>query len=86
MTKRTNTTLPTWITLTKITMEGEERKVLIRVNSPIRIEEVVVRNQPLIHSVIRWLPHSRDEREEEKPLFACETVEEILLLIEGHKP
>lgn len=83
MTRKATSTSPAWIPLTKITMEGEERKVLIRTNAPIRIEEVTVRNQPLIHSVVRWLPHCRDERDEEKPLFACETVEEILQLLNG---
>lgn len=77
------TTPPTWITLTKITMRGEEQKVMIRCNSPIRIDEVVIPSQPLIHSIVRWVPQAHDDRDNEKPLFACETVEEIKNLMEG---
>lgn len=76
-----------WLKLTKTTIEGEDRKVLVRIDSPIRIEEVKFRNSSLTPSVIRWLPQSeRGEAIEEKPLFVMESVEEIWSMIQGITP
>ena len=76
-----------WLKLTKTTMEGEDRKVLVRIDSPIRIEEVKFKNSNLRPSVIRWLPQGeRGEAIDEKPLFVLESVEEIWAMIQGNAP